>query len=244
MNKVFASPGEALNDVFDGASIFCGGFGQVGGTASTLFKALSQKPVKDLTLIGNAPILGIQFHQAAARTMKVPDSYADGAALIQNGQVRKLIVSVPALAIAKIPEPFPIVKALQGGQNIEIEMVPQGTMAERIRAAKAGILAFYTPTGVGTYAERGKEIKECNGQRYLLEYALAADFGLIWAYKADPFGNLVYRGTSRSFNATMAGAAKTTIVEVNEIVKLGEIDPEAVVTPGIYVDRIIARGEN
>jgi 3-oxoadipate CoA-transferase alpha subunit len=241
MNKVFASAEEALHDVFDGASILCGGFGQVGGTASTLFKALSQKPVKDLTLIGNAPILGIQFHRATARTMNVPDSYTDGSALIRNGQVRKLIVSLPAFAIAKMPEPFPIVRALQEGQQIEMEMVPQGTLAERIRAGRAGILAFYTPTGAGTYAEKGKEIKEHEGQRYLLEYALRADFALIWAHKADPFGNLVYRGTSRSFNPTMAGAAKTTVAEVSEIVKLGEIDPEVVVTPGIYVDRIVAR---
>jgi 3-oxoadipate CoA-transferase alpha subunit len=242
LNKVFASAAEALSDVSDGASIFCGGFGQVGGNPSDLFKALSEKPVKDLTLIGNAPLLGILFHRATAKTMNVPDSYTDGSALVRNRQVRKLIVSLPAFAIAKMSEPFPIITAFQEGQNIEIEMVPQGTLAERIRAARSGILAFYTPTGAGTYAEKGKEIKEYNGQRYLLEYALTADFGLICAHKADPFGNLVYRGTSRSFNATMAGAARTTIVEVSEIVKLGDIDPEAVVTPGIYVDRIVARG--
>jgi 3-oxoacid CoA-transferase A subunit len=241
VNKVFASASEALKDIFDGAAVFCGGFGQVGGTASALLRALSQKPVKDLTLIGNAPILGVQFHRATARTMRVPDSYTDGSALVRNGQVRKLIVSLPAFAIAKMPEPFPIVKAFQEGQNIEIEMVPQGTLAERIRAARAGILAFYTPVGAGTYAEKGKEIKVFEGQRYLLEYALRADFGLIWAHKADPFGNLVYRGTSRSFNATMAGAARITIAEVGEMVKPGEIDPEVVVTPGIYVDRIVTR---
>jgi 3-oxoadipate CoA-transferase alpha subunit len=122
--------------------------------------------------------------------------------------------------------------------------VPQGTMAERIRAGKAGILAFYTPTGAGTFMERGKEIKEHEGRRYLLEYAIRADLALIWAYKADPFGNLVYRGTSRTFNATMAGAATTTIAEVGEVVKLGDIDPETVVTPGLYVDRIVTRGGN
>jgi 3-oxoadipate CoA-transferase alpha subunit len=174
--------------------------------------------------------------------MKVPESFADASILIKNGQVRKLIVSVPALAIAKMPEPFPIIKALQEGQEIEIDMVPQGTMAERIRAGKAGILAFYTPTGAGTFMEKGKEVKEHAGRKYLLEYALKADFALIWAYKADPFGNLIYRGTSRTFNATMAGAAKTTIAEVGEIVKLGAIDPETVVTPGLYVDRIVTRG--
>jgi 3-oxoadipate CoA-transferase alpha subunit len=242
MKKVFDSAAEALKDVFDGAVILCGGFGHVGGTPSILYRALSQMPVKNLTLVGNSPILGVMFHKAAARTMKVPDWFVDGSLLIQNRQVSKVIVSVPALAIAKMPEPFPIIKALQEGQNIEVEMVPQGTMAERIRAAKAGILAFYTPTGAGTYAERGKETKIYEGQKYLLEYALKADFAIIAANKADPFGNLVYRGTSRTFNATMAGAARTTVVEVNQVVKLGDLDPEAVVTPGIYVDRIVARG--
>jgi 3-oxoacid CoA-transferase A subunit len=242
MNKIFATADEALQDVQDGAVVLCGGFGHVGGTPSVLFRALARRPVKNLTLVGNSPILGIGFHQAAARTMKVPVSFADGSLLIQNGQVRKIIVSVPALALAKMPEPFPIIKALQGGQDIEIEMVPQGTMAERIRAGKAGILAFYTPTGAGTFMERGQEIKEHEGRRYLLEYAIRADLALIWAYKADPFGNLVYRGTSRTFNATMAGAARLNVVEVAEIVKLGDIDPEAVVTPGLYVDRIVSRG--
>jgi 3-oxoadipate CoA-transferase alpha subunit len=244
MNKIYASASEAVNDVFDGAVILCGGFGLVGGTPYSLFKALAQKPVKNLTLVGNSPTLGIGFHRATARTMKVPESFADGALLLNNGQVKKLICSVPALALAKMPEPFPIVKALQSGQNVELEMVPQGTLAERIRAAKAGILAFYTPTGAGTFAEKGKETKEANGRKYLLEYAIKADFAFIWAHKADPFGILIYKGTSRTFNATMAGAAKTTIVEVGEIVKLGDLDPESVVTPGLYVNRIVTRGGN
>ncbi len=242
MNKIYASASEAVNDVKDGDTILCGGFGLVGGTPSTLFRALAEKPVKNLTLVGNSPILGIGFHKAAARTMKVPESFEDGAILIRNRQVSKVIVSVPALSLAKMPEPFPIIKALQEGQKIEIEMLPQGTLAERIRAAKAGILAFYTPTGAGTFMEKGKETKEYNGRRYLLEYALKADVAFVWAYKADPFGNLIYRGTSRTFNAVMAGAARTTIAEVAEIVKLGDMDPETVVTPGLYVDRIVTRG--
>lgn len=241
MNKVFANSNEALADVSDGAVILCGGFGQVGGTPCTLIRALARKPVKDLTLIGNAPVLGIQFHRATARTIQVPESFVDWSLLLENRQVRKLIVSVPALAIARMEEPFPIVTALQQGQDIEIELVAQGTLAERIRAGKAGILAFYTPAGSGTFLEQGKELRQYEGQQYLLEYAIKADFALIWAYKADRYGNLVYRGTSRTFNATMAGAANTTIAEVAEVVELGELDPEHVVTPGIYVDRVVKR---
>jgi 3-oxoadipate CoA-transferase alpha subunit len=171
----------------------------------------------------------------------VPESYADASLLIQNGQVSKLIVSVPAMAIVRMQEPFPVVKALREGQNIEIELVAQGTLAERIRAARAGIAAFYTPTGAGTFLGKGKEVRTFNNREHLLESAIKADFGLIWAYKADRYGNLIYRGTSRTFNATIAGAATITVAEVAEIVKLGELDPEAVVTPGVYVDRVVTR---
>jgi 3-oxoadipate CoA-transferase alpha subunit len=161
--------------------------------------------------------------------------------LLKNGQVSKLIVSVPAMAIYKMKEPFPIVKALQERQDIQIELVAQGTLAERIRAAKAGIPAFYTRTGSGTLLEKGKEVRKFGGYPYLLEYAIKADFALIWAYKADRYGNLIYKGTSRTFNATMAGAAAITIAEVEEVVTLGKLDPEAIVTPGIYVDRVVLR---
>ena len=241
MNKVFGSYKEALADVFDGAVILCGGFGCVGGMPSTLLKALSQLPVKNLTLVGNAPVLGMEAQKTAARAMQVPDSYADGSLLLRNGQVRKLIASVPAMAIYKMKEPFPIVKALQEGKDIEIELVAQGTLAERIRAAKAGLPAFYTRTGSGTFLERGKEVRQFEDQSYLLEYSIKSDFALIWAYKSDRYGNLVYKGTSRTFNATMAGAAKITIAEVAEVVELGELDPETIITPGIYVDRIVTR---
>lgn len=241
MNKIVASTKEALADVFNGAVILCGGFGCVGGMPSALFKALSELPVKNLTLVGNAPVLGIEAQQTAARTMHVPESYADGSLLLKNSQVRKLIASVPAMAIYRLKEPFPIVKALQERQNIEVELVPQGTLAARIRAAKGGIRAFYTRTGIGTYLEKGREIKQFDGQSYLLEHALKADFGIIWAHKGDRHGNLVYRGTSRTFNATIAGAADVTIAEVDEVVELGELDPEVVVTPGIYVDRVVKK---
>lgn len=241
IDKVVASSYEALAGVFDGAVVLCGGFGCVGGMPATLFRALAQVPVKNLTLVGNAPVLGIEAQKTAARTIEVPESYADGSLLLRNGQVRKLIVSVPAMAIYRMPEPFPIVKVLQEGQDIEIELVAQGTLAQRIKAAKAGIPAFYTRTGLGTFLEKGKEVRQFNGQRYLLEHAIKADFALIWAYKADRYGNLIYRGTSRTFNATMAGAAAITIAEVAEVVNLGELDPETIVTPGIYVDRVVIR---
>jgi len=241
IDKVVASSDEAVADVFDGAVILCGGFGCVGGVPSTLFRALAKRPVKNLTIVGNAPVLGRNAQEAAARTMTVPESFADASLLIQNGQVRKLIVSVPAMAILLMKEPFPVVKALREGQNIEIELVAQGTLAERIRAARAGIPAFYTRTGIGTFLEKGKEVRTFNHKEYLLEPAIKADFGFIWAYKADRYGNLIYRGTSRTFNATMAGAATITIAEVAEVVELGELDPEAVVTPGVYVDRVVTR---
>lgn len=241
MNKVFNSSDQAVVDVFDGATILCGGFGCVGGVPSTLFKALVKRPVKDLTIVGNTPVLGMAFQKAAARTMTVPESYADASLLLNNGQVRKLIISVPTIAIYKMPEPFPIVKVIKEGRDIEIELVPQGTLAERIRAARAGIGAFYTRTGVDTYLARGKETREFNGKSYVLEYPIEADFAFIWAYKADRYGNLVYKGTSRTFNATMAGAAKITIAEVAEVVELGQLDPEVIVTPAAYVDRVVTR---
>lgn len=241
MNKIFPGSKEALADVFDGATILCGGFGCVGGMPSTLFRALSELPVKNLTLVGNAPVLGMEAQKTAARTIQVPESYADGSLLLRNGQVSKLIVSVPAMAIYRMPEPFPIVKALQEGQDIDIELVAQGTLAKRIKAAREGIPAFYTGTGAGTLLEKGKEVRQIDGQDYLLEYAIKSDFAIIWAYKADRYGNLIYKGTSRTFNATMAGAATITVAEVAEVVELGELDPEAVATPGIYVDRVVRR---
>jgi 3-oxoadipate CoA-transferase alpha subunit len=136
-----------------------------------------------------------------------------------------------------------MIKLLNAGK-LTIELVPQGTLAERIRAARAGIPAFYTPTGVGTVIAKGKETKVFNGREYLLEQAIKADFAFVRAHHADRWGNLVYQGTSRNFNGTMAGAAKITIAEVDEMVELGSIQPEAVATPSIYVNRIASRKES
>jgi 3-oxoacid CoA-transferase A subunit len=244
INKVAKNFDEALADVFDGATILCGGFGGlsgVGGNPSYLLQALASRPVKNLTIVGNAPMLGKASLAGMARTINVPESFADAEVLLNNGQVRKVIASVPALPIMGMHEPFPIVKALQKGQDIEIELVPQGTLAERIRAAKAGIPAFYTPTGAGTAMQEGKESRTFDGVEYLLEHSIKADFAFIWAYKADRYGNLVYKGISRTFNATMAGAATVTIAEVEALAELGDLDPEAVVTPGIYIDRVVLR---
>lgn len=240
INKVVPSFDEAVADVFDGAVILCGGFSDVGGNPGYLFKALAKLPAKNLTLVGNSPAIGRETMEAAARLMTVPDWYADGAPLITSGRIKKLIVSVPALPIVHVGE-LPLIKALKEGQQIEIELVPQGTMAERIRAARAGIPAFYTPTGVGTAVARGKEVRAFDGEEYLLERAIKGDFSLIRAYKADRYGNLIYRGTGRSFNPTMAGASTVTIAEVDEVVELGELAPEVIVTPGIYVDRVVIR---
>ena len=241
MNKIVASSEEAVADVFDGATILCGGFGCVGGAPWSLYRALAKRPVKNLTIVGNAPLLGMETQQAAARTMTVPEGFADASLLLKNGQVSKTIISVPTMAIYKRKEPFPIVKAIQDGQDVEIELVAQGTLAERIRAAKAGIGGFYTRTGVGTYVEKGKEVREIDGKPYILEHPIHADFAFIWAHKADRFGNLVYKGTSRTFNATMAGAATVTIAEVAEVVELGALDPENIVTPAVYVNRLVTR---
>lgn len=243
INKLKASFDEAVSDVFDGAVILCGGFGDIGGNPGYLFSALARHSAKELTLVGNAPAIGRATIEALARLMTVPDWYADGAPLLSTGRVKKLIVSVPQLPIVKAGE-LPLVKALQEGQHIEIELVPQGTMAERIRAARAGIPAFYTPTGRGTAVARGKETRAFDGQDCLLEYALKGDFSFIRAYKADRYGNLVYRGTGRSFNPTMAGASTITIAEVEEVVEPGVLGPETIVTPGIYVDRVVGRPRN
>lgn len=241
INKIVSSFEEAVADVFDGAVILCGGMGGIGGTPWHLLRALTRRPVSNLTIVGNAPVMGWEAWRALASFMKIPDSFADASLLLQNGQVSKLVLSVPAMPTAKMREPWPLVKALQQGRRIEIEMVPQGTLAERIRAGRAGIPAFYTPIGVGTAVAEGKEVRVFDSREYLLEYAIKGDFSFIWAYRADRYGNLTYRGTSRSFNATMAGASTVTIAEVNEVVELGELDPEATVTPGIYVQRIAVR---
>ncbi|MGH9358741.1 MAG: CoA transferase subunit A [Terriglobia bacterium] len=218
MNKIFSSIETATADVFDGASIMCGGFGLC-GIPENLIDAVRRRGVKNLTIISNnagVNEFGLGF-------------------LLQAGQVKKVIGSY--VGNNKLLEDL----LLRGA--VEMELNPQGTLAERIRAAGAGIPAFYTPTGVGTVVANGKETREFNGRTYLLERALTADFAFVKAWKADRWGNLVYRKTARNFNPNMATAAKVTIAEVEEIADLGSLEPDRIGTPGIYVDRVV-RGEH
>lgn len=238
INKVVESFDEAVKDVFDGAIILFGGFGGPGGMASYLIRALAKQGAKELTIVGNTAGFGRELMKTRGRIM--PDWWDDVGVLCENRQVKKGIAAFPVAASPLLVSPFE--KQLRAGE-VEIEMVPQGTLAERIRANKAGIGAFFTPTGPGTIIEKGKEVRVIDGRTYVLEYPIKADFAFIRAYKADRLGNLIYRGTSRTFNATMAGAAKVTIAEVDEIVAVEDMDPEAVVTPALFVEGVVVRPE-
>ncbi len=216
-NKVYTSFQEAVADIPDGATIMIGGFGMPGDQPENLVTALRNHGAKNLTIIANTTGHGV-MHEV-------------NLGLIENKQVKKFLCSVtfPRTAAEK---------ANLAGE-LEIDLIPQGTLAERIRAGGFGISGFYTRTGSGTLVEQGKEKKTIGEHTYLLELPLRADYALIRAYKADTRGNLVYRGVMRSFNAVMAPAADITIVEVSQIVELGELDPEIVITPGIFIDRIL-----
>jgi 3-oxoacid CoA-transferase A subunit len=231
VQKIFSNCAAAVADVFDGAVIMIGGFGSFGGLPTSLIVALAEQGAMKLTVIANQGGVGFEL----SKKIK-PGGYPDIGALYAKSQVRKFIGSVPALG--GMPPDSPIEIAHREGK-VEIETVPQGTLAERIRAGAGGLGGFYTQTGVGTAVEIGKEKKVINGREYLLELPLTADYALIKAHKADTLGNLVYRGTARCFNPVMAMAAKITIVEVDEIVQPGELDPECIVTPHLFVRRIV-----
>lgn len=231
LNKVFTSSYDAVADVFDGATIMIGGFGSYGGLPINLIVALAEQGAKGLTVIANQGGVGFEL----SKRIK-PGGYQDIGALYAKGQVKKFIGSVPSLG--GMPPTSPVETFHREGK-VEIEIVPQGTLVERIRAGAGGLGGFYTPTGVGTPVETGKEKRVINGREYLLELPLTADFALIKAHKADTLGNLVYRGTARSFNPIMAMAAKVTIVEVDKLVQPGELDPEGIVTPHPFVSRIV-----
>lgn len=236
INKQIASFDEAVADIREGSVVMIGGFGGAGGQPDRLMRALRDLGVKGLTIIGNTA--GI-----AAKTgfgWPIGETPIDHAILIENGQVAKVIASFPVSASVSRQNAFE--KAFQRG-DIELELVPQGTLAERIRAAGAGIPAFYTPTGAGTKLADGKDTRLFNGREHVLEKALSADYSLIRAKFADQMGNLTYVGTSRTFNIPMATAATITIAEVDEMIAPECTDPERVGTPGIYVQRIVARGK-
>ena len=233
-SKVFRSAADAVAGIPDGAAVMLGGFGGPGGMAQGLVLALKDQGAKDLTLISNTA--GI----ARVANFGTPSGFTaiDHSVLVENGQIRKAVASFPVSPSPSRPSPFE--EAYRAGKA-ELELVPQGTLAERIRSGGFGVAGFYTPTGAGTPIAEGKETRTIDGREYVLERALRADYALLRAHKADTLGNLVYRGTSRNFNAAMAPAADVTIVEVDEIVQPGELDPEAVVTPCPFVQRIVVR---
>ena len=213
MNKVVASADEAVRDIADGASIMIGGFGLC-GIPENLIQALMRKNVKHLTTISNN--VGV-------------DGFGLGY-LLANHQIKKHIGTY--VGENKLLEEM----VLKG--EIELELNPQGTFSERIRAGGAGIPAFFTPTGFGTIIAEGKEVREFNGRPHIMERALKADFAFVKAWKGDKWGNLVYRKTARNFNPMMATAAKITIAEVEHLVEVGELDPDQIATPSVYVKRI------
>ena len=213
MNKVVANAEEAIRDVQDGAVIMFGGFG-LSGIPENLIAALARKGVKNLTTISNN--VGV-------------DDFGLGV-LIRNGQVRKHIGSY-------VGENKAFEQMVIAG-TMDLELNPQGTLAERIRAGGAGIPAFYTPTGFGTPVAEGKETREFDGRWYVMERALTADFAFVKAWKGDKWGNLIYRKTARNFNPMMATAAEITIAEVEHLVETGELEPDSIHTPGIFVKRI------
>ena len=221
-NKIYQTFDEAVADVPDGAVFMSPGFGGV-GIARNLLAALNRQGAKNLTGISN---------NAGALGGKV-----DIGTLVAAGQVKKMICAFTAPTHPSQVTPF---AKLYNEDKIDAELVPQGTLAERMRAAAAGIGAFYTPTSVGTELAEGKEHREINGRMYVLEYPLHADYAFIRAWKADTFGNLQFRLAQRNFNPIMAMAARITIIEVeNDIVPVGELDPDHIHVPGVYVDRLI-----
>ena len=216
IDKFIASAAEALADVADGTTVMIGGFGNAGMPAE-LIDALIAQGAKNLTVVNN----------------NAGNADAGLAALIGAKRVRKIICSFP-----RQTDSWHFDKAYRAGE-LELELVPQGTLAERIRAAGAGIGAFYTPTAFGTRLAESKESRRIGERDYVLEYPIHADYALIKADRADRWGNLTYRMTARNFGPIMAAAAKCTVVQVRETVQLGELDPESVVTPGIFVRRIV-----
>ena len=215
INKIVTKTEEVVVDIKDGATVMLGGFGHTGAPFN-LVQALLDQGARQLTVICN--------------------SISPVAPLVENRRIRKLIASFPMWVVRSQTN---LLDEQYVAGEIVIEMVPQGTLAERIRAGGAGVAAFYTPTGVGTILGEGKEKRVIDGKEYLLEWALKEDVALIKAYKGDRMGNLVYHTTARNYNPIMATAAKLTIAEVEEIVDVGQLDPETIVTPGIFVDRVI-----
>lgn len=219
IDKIMASAADAVADLQDGATILIGGFGTA-GMPFALIDALIGQGASDLTIVSN----------------NAGNGETGLAGLLKAGRVRKVVCSFPRQTDSWVFD------ALYRAGKIELELVPQGNLAERIRAAGAGIGAFYCPTGYGTLLAAERETRRINGRDYVLEYPIHADVALIKAHKGDRWGNLVYRKTARNFGPVMAMAAKLAIAEVSEVVEVGALDPETIVTPGIFVQRIV-RGD-
>lgn len=232
INKVVASFEEAVADIHDGAILMVDGFAGPGGTSQNLIRALRDHGARELTIISNtaglASVLGFGTLPG--------DRPVDIGILVDNEQIKKVVASFPVSPSPSRPTAYE--RAYNEGK-VELELVPQGTLAERIRAGGAGIAGFYTPTGAGTQLADGKETRTFDGRDYLLELPLKADFALLRGNKADTMGNVTYRGTSRNFNGVMATAANVTIMEVDEVVEVGELDSHDIHTPGIYVNRVV-----
>jgi 3-oxoadipate CoA-transferase alpha subunit len=216
INKIARTVAEALAGVKDGATVLIGGFGTA-GIPNELIDGLIERGAKDLTVVNN---------NAGNGDVGLP-------ALLKTGRVRKIICSFPRQVDSYVFD------ALYRSGKLELELVPQGNLAERIRAGGAGIGAFFCPTGYGTELARGKETREIDGRHYVLEYPIRGDLALIKAETGDRWGNLVYRRTARNFGPVMATAASTTVASVHQIVELGTLDPESIVTPGIHVSKIV-----
>ena len=235
--KVYADGLGAVRDLPNGATVMIDGFAGPGGMPHYLLVALRDHGARDLTMISNTAGIARVVGFGTPPGLQA----IDHSILVDNKQVKKAIASYPVSPSASRPSSFEL--AFQRGE-VELEVVPQGTLAERIRAGGAGVAAFYTPTAVGTLLAEGKETRIIDGREYVLEEALRADFCLIRGHKADTLGNVVYKGTSRNFNAVMAPAARVTVVEVDEIVAPGELSPEEIVTPGVYINRVVRRPES
>jgi len=216
INKIVKTAAEAMAGIRDGSVVLLGGFGSI-GLPYALVDGLLEQGAKDLTVVANNAGIG---RTGLAR-------------LFDANRVRKIVCSYPRTA-----DPIAFLEAYRAGR-VELEVMPQGTMAERMRAAGAGIPAFYTPTSVGTKLAEGKEEREFGGRKYVLEEALYGDVALVEAWEADRWGNLTYRSSARNFNPVMAMAAKLTVAQAQHIVELGALDPEQIPTPGIFVDRVL-----
>ena len=220
IDKTVPDAAAAVAGIPDGSTVMIGGFGRAGQPVE-LIDALIEQGAGDLTIVSN----------------NAGNGDVGLAALLARRRVRRIICSFPRQHDSWVFD------GLYRAGEIQLEIVPQGNLAERIRAAGAGIGGFFSPTGVGTLLAEGKELRQIDGRDYVLEYPIKADYALVSGLRADRWGNLVYRKTARNFGPIMASAATTTIVQVDEVVPLGQLDPEAIVTPGIFVDRVVAVGE-